>query len=305
MLTRISIDQWRTLIAVVESGGYAQAAEQLNKSQSALTYAVQKLERVLNLKVFEIQGRKAVLTSIGQVLYRRGKTLVEEAIRLERAAASLAAGWEPELRIAVEGIFPTWLLLDCFERFAQEHPETRIELIESVLSGTDEALLQGRVDLAIGPVVPPGFMGDPIMHLRFIAAAHPDHPLHHLDHALTLDDLQRYRHLVVRDTGNIKAQRPIWLNEHRWTVSNMTTSIQAATRGLGYAWYAEDFIRKELDSNQLKPLPLREGAERWATLYLIFADIDIAGPGLTRFAEIIRATIAEQCPKHGKAPIST
>ena len=39
----ISLDQWRALIAVVDAGGYAQAAEVLHKSQSAVTYAVQKI----------------------------------------------------------------------------------------------------------------------------------------------------------------------------------------------------------------------------------------------------------------------
>ena len=169
---KISLDQWRTLIAVVDAGGYAQAAEQLHKSQSTLTYGVQKMERLLGVKVFEIQGRKAVLTAAGQVLYRRGKTLMEEAVRLERAAAGLAAGWEPELRLAVDIIFPTWLLLECFARFAEEQPEIRIELIESVLGGTDEALLEGRADLAIGSSMPPGFIGDPIMQVRFRLCRH-------------------------------------------------------------------------------------------------------------------------------------
>jgi len=295
-LPRITLDQWRTLISVVEAGGYAQAAEALHKSQSTLTYAVQKLERLLGVKVFLIQGRKAVLTPTGQVLYRRGKTLMAEAVRLERAASSLAAGWEPELRLAVDGIFPAWLLLECFARFAEEHPETRIELIESVLGGTDEALLEGLADLAIGSSVPPGFMGDPVMHLRFIAAAHPEHPLHRLGHPLTLDDLGQHRHLVVRDTGRLRSRTAGWLNERRWTVSHMTTSIRAACMGLGYAWYPQDIIRKELDTGQLKPLPLRDGGERWATLYLIFADRDAAGPGALRIAEIIRANIRELSP---------
>ena len=35
----VSLEQWRALIAVVEAGGYAQAAEALHKSQSAVTYA--------------------------------------------------------------------------------------------------------------------------------------------------------------------------------------------------------------------------------------------------------------------------
>lgn len=293
---KISLDQWRTLVSVVEAGGYAQAAEQLHKSQSTLTYAVQKLERLLGVKVFAIQGRKAVLTAAGQVLYRRGKTLMEEAMRLERAAASLAAGWEPELRLAVDNIFPTWLLLECLARFAEEHPETRIELIESVLGGTDEALLEGRVDLAIGSSVPPGLIGDPVLSVRFVAAAHPDHPLHRLGRPLDLEDLRQHRHLVVRDTGRDRSRTPGWLNEHRWTVSHKATSIRAACMGLGYAWYAETVIRKELDAGELKPLPLREGGERRGTLYLIFADRDAAGPGALRIAEIIRAGIAQQCP---------
>ncbi|WP_194270182.1 LysR family transcriptional regulator [Candidatus Methylospira mobilis] len=294
---KVTLEQWRTLVSVVEAGGYAQAAEQLHKSQSTLTYAVQKLERLLGVNVFEILGRKAELTSAGQVLYRRGKTLIDEAVRLERAAVSLASGWEPELRIAVDTIFPTWLLLECFARFAEEHPETRIELIESVLYGTHESLLEGHVDLAIGPLIPPGFMGDTIMNLRFIAVAHPDHPLHRLDRVLTLEDLRRHRHLVIRDSSRQRAHTPVWLNEQRWTVGNKATSIQAACMGLGYAWYAEDSIRKELDAGLLKPLPLREGAERWAMLYLIFADRDAAGPGALRIAGIIREGLARHCPR--------
>src|SRR3984957_789796 len=147
---RISLEHWRTLQAVVDAGGYAQAAAVLHKSQSAVTYSVQKIERQLNLKLFEIEGRKARLTANGQVLYRRARALLEEAGAVESAAHTLAAGWESELSLAVEIIFPTWLLLKCFEHFAAEHPETRIELYETVLSGTEEALVQQRVAIAIG-----------------------------------------------------------------------------------------------------------------------------------------------------------
>jgi DNA-binding transcriptional LysR family regulator len=294
---KISLDQLRALVSVVDAGGYAQAADQLHKSQSTMTYAVHKLEQLLGIKVFEIQGRKAVLTSVGQVLYRRGKTLMEEAVRLEHVAASLAAGWEPELRLAVDTIFPTWLLLEALARFSDEHPETRIELIETVLSGTDEALQEGLVELGIGPTVPAGFVGDPLIRVRFIASAHPDHPLHQLRRPLTMADLRQHRHLVVRDTGRERTRTVSWLNEQRWTVGQQATSIRAACLGLGYAWYAEDLIRLELDTGKLKPLPLEEGSERWSTLYLIFADRDATGPGALRIAEILRDQLALRCPQ--------
>src|SRR5512135_3800090 len=108
---RITLDQWSALVAVVEAGGYAQASARLHRTQSTITYTVKKLEDLLGLKVFEIKGRRAVLTPAGQVLYRRGRTLIEEAARTEQAAAELARGWEPEIRVAADIIFPTWLML--------------------------------------------------------------------------------------------------------------------------------------------------------------------------------------------------
>jgi DNA-binding transcriptional LysR family regulator len=292
---RISLEQWRALQTVVDAGGYAQAASSLHKSQSAVTYAVQKIETLLGVKAFEMIGRKARLTATGEVLYRRAKALLDEAGALEGAASRLAAGWEPELHLAVEIIFPTWLLLECFKHFAQERPQIRIELYETVLSGTEEALLQRKVDIAICSQIPPGFAGDALMRLRFLAMAHPNHELHQLGRELTLQDLRKYRHLVIRDTGSHRRSEN-WLGaEQSWIVGQKATSIHAACRGLGFAWFPEETVRGELARGELKPLPLREGAERWGELYLVFADRDYAGPGALQLAKILRERVAQKC----------
>ena len=295
---KISLDQWSALVAVVEAGGYAQASARLHRTQSTVTYTIKKLEDLLGVKVFELQGRKAVLTATGQVLYRRGKALLEEAGRVEHAASALARGWEPEIRLAVDIIFPTWLLLDCLAAFGQERPDTRIELIESVLGGTEEALTEGRVDLAIGGNVPGGFLGDALMQVRFVCAAAPTHPLHQLGRTLTLDDLRQHRHLVVRDSGALRSRSGGWLNEKRWTLTHKATSIRAARMGLGYAWYPEENIREELADGTLVPLPLAEGRERYATLYLVYADAESAGPGTRRLAEILRGRVVDLARPH-------
>ena len=112
---------------MVDAGGYAKAAEALHKSQSSVTYAVQQLESQLGVKAFRIEGRKASLTPTGELLYRRARYLLDEAAALEQSAKRLSAGWEAEIRIAVEIIFPTWLLLQCLDRLGQESPQTRIE----------------------------------------------------------------------------------------------------------------------------------------------------------------------------------
>jgi DNA-binding transcriptional LysR family regulator len=298
LVPRISLEQWRCLVAVVEAGGYAQAAEVLHKSQSSVTYAVQKLEEMLNVDAFEIRGRKAFLTPTGQMLYRRARSLLEDAGGMERAARKLSAGWEAEIAIAVEIVFPTWLLLDCLNRFSNESPQTRIELFETVIGGTSEAIVSGRADLAIGPTVPTGFSGEPLWTARFIPVAHPDHPLHHLGRDITLRDLRKHRHLVVRDSGTHRDRKAATVEvERRWTVTNVSTSIGAVCRGYGFAWFPEEKIRHELAAGQLKPLPLRDGRERSVPIYLIYTDRDAAGPGTLRLAQIIREGVSEGCKR--------
>jgi hypothetical protein len=44
-------------------------------------------------------------------------------------------------------------------------------------------------------------------------------------------------------------------------------------------------------------LPLREGGERYADLYLIFADREHAGPATLRLAELIREGVANECKR--------
>jgi DNA-binding transcriptional LysR family regulator len=295
---RVTLDQWRALVSVVDTGSYAKAAEAMSRTQSSVTYAVQQLESALGVKAFQIKGRKAVLTSTGQFLYRRGRTLLDEAGALEHAARKLSAGWEAELGIAVEILFPTWLLLDCLQAFGQDSPHTHIEVIESVLGGTPEAVLQHHVDLAITGIVPQGMIGDPLLRMRMLLVAQPQHPLHSLGRDVTIGDLRAHRHLLVRESGTTRATRATIDAAQRWTVGHMATSIQAAVKGYGYAWFPEEKIRDELAAGTLKPLPLREGGERYGQLYLVFADRDAAGPGALRLAQIIRERVAETCKGH-------
>jgi DNA-binding transcriptional LysR family regulator len=249
------------------------------------------------VKLFEIQGRKAVLTPTGQLLYRRGKTLVDDAERLERAAGELAKGWETEIRLAVDILFPTWLLVQCIGAFSAERPETRIELYETVLSGTDDMLLARSVDFVITSSIQQGFIGDVLTPVHAVCVAAPSHPLHHLGRPATIDDLRRHRHVVIRDTGIQRARSGGWLNEQRWTVSHKATSIHALSLGYGYAWLPDEWIRGELERGALAPVPLREGAERAGSLYLVFADRDATGPGALRLAEIIREKVAIECKR--------
>src|SRR5258708_20119672 len=126
---RITLDQWRALVAVVDKGGYARAAAALHKSQSSVTYGVQQLESQLGVKAFKIAGRKAELTPTGELLYRRARYLLDEAAALEPSAKRLSAGLEAEVGGAVGVIFPIWLLLPRLHPLRPAIPPTHTHLL--------------------------------------------------------------------------------------------------------------------------------------------------------------------------------
>ena len=292
-MSQVTLEQWQALIAVVEHDGYAQAAEALSKSQSSVSYAIQKLETALGLRAFNIKGRKAALTPAGKMLYQRASVLVAEAKEVEALASRFAAGWEAEIRIAMDTLFPEWLMLDVIETFTQSYPLTRISLHETVLSGTDEALLRKEADLVIGGRVPPGFLGDPLLGITFTAVASADHPLHQLQHPITYEDLRQHRQLVIKDSGS-RDMDAGWLGaQQRLTLSHIQTSISAACRGLGYAWFPELKIKEELQEGRLVPLSLATGGKRHLSLNLILAEGSFAGPACKKFAELLKERVSE------------
>ena len=289
-MSRSTLEQWRMFRAVVEHGGFAQAAEAIHKSQSSINHAVHKLQDQLNLQLLEVVGRKAQLTDAGELMLRRAGQLIDQAEQLETIAGSLSQGDEPELRLAVDETFPQHCLAEALEQLSTEFPYTRVELVESVLSGGSERLLQGDVDLLVAGKVPSGFLGEPLMDIEFIAVSHPEHSLQTLDRALNLQDLSAERQIVVRDSATGQRVDSGWLGaEQRWTVSHVATSITMIRRGMGFAWLPATRISEELADGRLRELPMERGSRRRVTLFLTYADPDKAGPATCRLGELLVA----------------
>ncbi|AZZ89835.1 LysR family transcriptional regulator [Hahella sp. KA22] len=277
-MPKSTLEQWRMLHAVVAHGGFAQAAEMVHKSQSTVHHAVHKLEEMLGVQILQVQGRKATLTEAGKLLLRRSENLLQQAEQLESVASGLAQGIEAHIQIAVEIIYPQEALYCALAEFSEQYPNTRIEIIETVLSGAEDLLKQGVCDLVITPFVPQGFIGDLITNIPFTPVANPEHPLHQLNRTLNKDDLARHRQIVIRDSGVVRRNSG-WLGaEQRWTVTHMSTSVNMVKRGLGFTWLPVSWVDADIQSGALRALPLQEGGDREVPLYLVYGDMDRQGP---------------------------
>lgn len=291
-MLRISLEQWRMFHAVVEFGGFNQASQGVYKSQSSIHSAVSKIEESLGVKLFTIEGRKTVLTEAGKMILRRSKYLLKEAQKVEAIGNILSQGIETHLKIAIDEIFPRALLYQALESVSAKFPLVQIELLESILNGANEMIQKNEVKIAISPHSFEANLTESLCHIKFIAVASPNHPLHKITRTLTLEDLKSHRQIVVRDSSQSNQKDKAndgWLEANqRWTVSHMQSSIDIITKGLGFAWLPLSLIEENLEKGCLKPLDLGGHSERSAQLYLTYKDEDSLGPVAQYFADELK-----------------
>jgi DNA-binding transcriptional LysR family regulator len=286
---RVTLDQWRTLQAVVDHGGFAQAADVLHRSQSSISYTISRMQEQLGVPLLRIEGRKAVLTEAGAVLLRRSRQLVKQAGQLEELAHHMEQGWEAEVRIVVDAAYPTAKLVRALSAFIPQSRGCRVRLREEVLSGVEEVLLEGTADLAISALDIVSHLASDLGPVEFVAVAHPHHYLHRLQRTLTFQDLESQLQVVTRDTGRTHQRDVGWLGaEQRWTVGSLPTAAQFVGSGLGFAWLPRHLIRRQLEEGLLKPLPLEQGGSRESVFYLYSNKDKPLGPATQILVQLIK-----------------
>jgi DNA-binding transcriptional LysR family regulator len=285
-LAKTTLEQWAVLAAVVDEGGFAQAALAMNRSQSAVSYAVARLQESLDLPLLVVEGRKSVLTADGRTLLARARGLLKDLDALEREARSLKQGWESEIKLVVDAAFPRDRLLRIVADLQTTCPSTQLQLADVILSGAEEAIIAGAADVVVTSRIPPGFLGDWLRDVAFVAVARPDHALFQLGRDLTTEDLVRHVQAVVRDSGTSNPRDDGWLGaERRFTVSSMEASLATLLAGLSYAWLPEHMLVDQLKSGALRRLPLVTGATREVSLYIVLPHAEFVGPA-TRAAVV-------------------
>lgn len=291
---RVTLDQWRVFQAIIDKGGYAQAAAYLHRSQSAISYSMSRIQEQLGISLLKVEGRKALLTEQGEILLHRSRKLINEASEIENFAEHLSQGREAEIKLVVDAAFPNNLLMSALAQFARQSQGTRVQLREVILSGATDALVSDEADLVIGVDTPSGFLSDPLFEVELVAVARHDHPLHQLGREITSVDLAQHMHVVIRDSGQHEKMDVGWLSsQDRWTVSSIDSALSAIEHGLGYGWLPSNRLVEALNKGILKPLLLEQGSNYKAFLFISFGHPQSIGPATRELASIIKSTVGK------------
>lgn len=271
MKTDVSLTQWQVFVSVFEKGSYTASAEALNRTQSAISYSISKMEAQLGNPLFIPDGRNIRPAPLAEKLIGPAKRLITDAQSMERLATAHQSGWETEITLMADLLFPNDLLMSALKTFAEHQTGTRVILKQGVFSSIPNAVKANQADLGISPYVPSGLIGHTLLAIDMILAATPDFPLLQKQRSLTYEDLIQEVQIVIKDDSQRQAELG-WLGGyHRWSVTNMHSAIDAIKAGMGFGWVPIHQVKDELANNQLKQLPIEQVDIYQQSLHLIFS----------------------------------
>jgi len=140
----------RAFVGVVDSHGFRAAASRLGVSKTAISRAVQRLERDLGVRLLHRTTRKLSLTEAGQRYFEAVRSALAHVEAAGQEAQGSAESLQGVIRFAAPDLGGA-VLTTLLHRFCQDHPGIRFELslsarlVDLVEEGYDLALRSGRL----------------------------------------------------------------------------------------------------------------------------------------------------------------
>jgi DNA-binding transcriptional LysR family regulator len=283
-----TLDAWEILQAVVQLGGFAAAAEKLNRSQSTISYAIGRLQEQLGVGLFEIKGRKAQLTEVGRVLLADAEPHLEGFHQLERRARLMASGGAAEVRLSVDSIFPDDRLFATLARFSVGFPHVKLKLRQGSFLSADTEFSLHNAQLCVTGLVTRELFVKPILVIGMIAVVRRNHPLLMIQRRLSRSDLTHHILVSIEGaaSGNLK-QQPRPPAQRVLPVETIESAISAVRSGMCFGWLPKYRIQDEIDRGDFVELPLPAGKTRDVRLNLVCKDLSISNTEANALAEML------------------
>ena len=168
---------------VIERGSFAAAARRLGRAQSAITYAVQKLEDQCGVPLFDRTSYRPHLTEEGRALLPRVRRIIDDLGEFRVQAKAMSKGIEAELVLVVETFLPLSIIAPALRRFQAEFPMVQLRIVSIRPQDAFGQLQDHDADMGLfllSPNPEPEIESHLIAEMDFVAVATPDHPLAHL-----------------------------------------------------------------------------------------------------------------------------
>lgn len=279
----MTFDQLAVFLAIVESGSFSGAARKLGRAQSAVSYAIANLERLLELELFDRTGRKPVLTEPGRALLDEARAVSGQLDKLLARARQMREGVEPRLSLAVDPFFPVPILLAALADFRGEYPSIPVHLRTEALGAVAQLVADGVVQFGVSEPLaefPPGIERAPLMPVELVTVCAADHPLARLDGPLTMTQLRSHTQLVLTDRSPLTDGRDnAVVGADNWRLADLPAKQACLLAGFGWGNMPVHMVAEDLEQGRLARLHVREWGEEPYSLPMFVIHRAASPPG--------------------------
>jgi DNA-binding transcriptional LysR family regulator len=265
----VTIDQLRVFRQVAESGSFSAAARALNRAQSAVTYAIHKLEDQAGSALFDRGGYRPVLSDAGRALLPRAIRILDELSAFGAQARGIAGGLEPAVSLVVDSMYSTPTLVKVLAGFQREFASVQLRIQVDSLGATAQALLDGTADLGVcldfaGTIA--GLETTPMGEIELVPVAAPGHPLGKLKGRIALEQLRDHVQLVLSDRSTLTQGKEYTVFAVKtWRLADLGARHAMVLAGLGWCSMPMHMVKEDLAARRLVVLDIRGagGARRF------------------------------------------
>lgn len=257
----VTLDQLRVFRQVAESGSFSAAARTLHRAQSAVTYAVQKLEGQVGAPLFDRSGYRPVLSEAGRALLPRAQRILDELATFGEQARGIAEGLEPEVSLVVDSMYSTPALMRVLAAFQREFPAVQLRMAAETLGATAQALVDGHADLGVClefASTVPALETTPIGVIELVPVAAPSHPLAKTRGRIPMEALRDHVQLVLTDRSELtRGKEYTVFSVKTWRLADLAARHAMVLAGLGWCSMPAHMVRDDLAAKRLVRLDIR------------------------------------------------
>ena len=249
-MRQLSLDNLRTLVTVIELGGYAKAGNKLGRSQPAVSLQIKKLEQQLGKPLFTKEGQRHKPNQDGLFLYEKARAML--AINDELFNQFYETPLSGRLRLGIPSEFATTLLPGIIGEFNQLYPDVALEITSSLSKELLNEKQEPDFDLILALINPEQETGGELVledDLVWVGAQR---------HALPADQLS----LVLAPDGCVYRGRALHRLKQRklsWRIAYTNADLSGLTaaieQGLGITPLAKTSVPNELKVIRSANLP--------------------------------------------------
>ncbi|WP_026103277.1 LysR substrate-binding domain-containing protein [Pseudanabaena sp. PCC 6802] len=268
-MARMTLEQLRIFLAVVEHLHFTRAAEFLYITQPAVSAAIQSLEAEYGLKLFHRIGRHIEITEAGTLLQSEAQKILDLVALTEQGLRELNDMQRGELKLGSSLTIGNYWLPDKLSQFQRQHPNISIKCTlantEEICVGAATGLFDlGLVEGEVKPSLRGNLEQEAVGSDRILIVVGREHPWF----ARTEVSLSELKDIpwVMRESGSGTQQRfeealYNWgIDPHQLNVIIVLNSgemVKAVLEGgMGAAGISELMVKKELQLGSLRAVPI-------------------------------------------------